>query len=224
MERVPLFALDEKARGIVYCRMKEDVRRVAEELNCSMYYADSSIEEEKAEVLSGWMRGDSRLMAATTAFTEGINYRYVRVVFYIRAPESAIEFVQGVGRGGRDGRGCLCCVILPKGWTFRIRGRNGELLDEDAMTMEWFLDSPRCRVLSLSLFLDGKAQYCDDLKHACDQCARKGLVGEEEARAEAGVYVRRCAEEHDVGMQVGEELDAGALQLRAYKREQEGRH
>jgi superfamily II DNA helicase RecQ len=162
-------------------------------------------------------------MAATTAFTEGVDYRYIRVVFYIRALESAIKFVQGVGRGGRDGRGCLCCVILPKGWTFRIRGRNSELLDEDAITIERFLNSPRYRVLSLSLFLDGKAQYYNDIKHACDQCARKGLVGDEEVRVEAGAYVRRCAEEHNVGMQVGEELDAGAAQLRTYKREQEAR-
>jgi superfamily II DNA helicase RecQ len=93
MERVPLFALAEEARGIVYCRTKEEVRRVAEELNCFMYHVDSGIEEEKAEVLSGWMRGDSRIMAATTAFIEGVDYRYVRVVFYIRAPESAIEFM-----------------------------------------------------------------------------------------------------------------------------------
>jgi len=223
MERVPLFVGDEKARAIVYCRTKEEVRRVAEELSCSMYYADSGTEEEKAEVLSGWMRGNSRIIAATTAFTEGIDYRYVRVVFYIGAPESAIEFVQGVGRRGRDGRGCLCCVILPNGWTFRIRGRNGELLDEDAMTIEWFLNSPRCRVLSLSLFLNGKAQYCDEIEYACDRCTRKGLVGEDEARAEVGAYVSRCTDEHNVGIQIGEELDAGAQQLQAYKREQEER-
>jgi len=37
-----------------------------------------------------------------------------------------------VGRGGRDGYGCLAAVFLPQGWRAKTRAGTGELLSEDA--------------------------------------------------------------------------------------------
>ena len=119
LEAIWLCTTDERARGIFYCRTKDGVRRVGRELDCSVYYADSGTEEEKAEVIEGWMRGDSKLMVATTAFTEGVDHRYVRIIIYIGPPESVIEFVQGVGCGDRDGQAVY--VV----WYFREGGNRG---------------------------------------------------------------------------------------------------
>jgi superfamily II DNA helicase RecQ len=223
MEVVELFATDEHARGVIYCRTKVDVDNVADEMDCLRYYSDYATEEEKADVLQSWMDGNSRLVVATTAFTEGIDYHSVRLVCYIGPPESAVEFVQGVGRAGRDGGGGVCFVVVSKGWKSRVRGRNGELMPEDAIAMERFLDGPRCRVQPLGLFLDGVAQYCDKFEHACDLCTFDGMVGEDEMEEETEAYQRRCNAENAIGIQAGEEREAGVERLRAHKMEQEER-
>jgi superfamily II DNA helicase RecQ len=86
IEMVESFTTDEKARGIIYCRTKAQVCMVAEALGCLQYYSDAGTEEEKGEVLQGWMRGDSKLVVATTALTEGVDYASVRIVCYIGPP------------------------------------------------------------------------------------------------------------------------------------------
>jgi superfamily II DNA helicase RecQ len=217
------FAADEKARGIVYCKTKAQVCMVADELDCLRYYSDAGTEEEKSEVLQSWIQGDSKLVVATTALTEGIDYSYVRIVCYIGPPESATEFIQGTGRAGRDGEGGTCFVVLPKGWRSSARGRNGELLPEDAMAMERFLDGPRCRVLPLAMFQDGVAQYCDQSGYLCDMCTSQGFVEDGRMGEETEKYRARCVKENGVGVQIGEARDTGVERLRAYRIEQEER-
>lgn len=181
--RVPWFKDEMAARAIVYCRTKDVARAVAEALGCPSYCADSGTDEDKADILSSWIEGDHRVIAATSAFVEGIDYPCVRIVFHIQAPDTAVEFAQGVGRAGRDGRDGgygLSCVLLPKGWKSVAREANGELLDTNGRTMQQFLDYPRCRVLALSMFLDGRAAFCEPDTTACDRCEALGLVGQME--------------------------------------------
>jgi len=115
-----------KARAIVCCQARPDVAEAPKRLNGSCYYSDSGIKEEKEEAMESWMRGDVRVLVATSAFAEGVDYPQVRLIFHIHPRDSAIEFVQGVGRGGRDGKGAISCVFLSAGWKPKIRASSGE--------------------------------------------------------------------------------------------------
>ncbi|KAF1980547.1 hypothetical protein K402DRAFT_426145 [Aulographum hederae CBS 113979] len=48
--------------------------------------------------------------------------------------------------------------------------------------MQRFLDQPRCRMIPLSVFLDGQAQSCKNETTSCDQCQELGLLSSSEAR------------------------------------------
>ena len=180
MLRAAPFAEEPEARAIAYTRTKAQADEVARRLVCPVYYSDSGTEEEKAEVLEGWLQGKARILAATSAFGAGIDYGRVRAVFHVGELDGAIDFAQEVGRGGRDGRGSVSLVFLPKGWKAKTRDVSGELLCADAMAMQRYLDAPRCRLAPLSEFLDGAAQFCDSAETACDRCVSLGLVAEKE--------------------------------------------
>jgi hypothetical protein len=178
-------------------------------------------------VLEAWLRGDgeegeeggTRIVVATSAFGAGIDYPAVRVVFHVGEPDGAVGFAQEVGRGGRDGDGSISVVVLPRGWRAKTRDASGELLSRDAMAMQRYLDSPRCRLVPLSEFLDGVVQFCDQHQEVpcCDRCRELGLLSQDEAGDLVHESGRRQQEE-GAGEEIGGE---GVLMLRAFERTEE---
>jgi len=208
-----------KARAIVYCQARADVVEAGKLLNGLCYYSDSGTKEEKDEAMEAWMRGDVRVIVATSAFAEGVDYPQVRLVFHINPRNSAIEFVQGVGRGGRDGQGAISCVFLSTGWRPKIRTSSGELMCPDVAAMQRYLDSPRCRLLVLRTYLDGVAQFCEDKNTACDRCILLGLVRGEARESEEKEYRRTGG----TVLEIGEDLDKGAQLVMEQQMEGEAR-
>ncbi|KAF1982998.1 hypothetical protein K402DRAFT_180401 [Aulographum hederae CBS 113979] len=171
-----------RLRALVYVRTRSQADKLAVELGCSRYYSDSGTEEEKAEVLTKWIHGDFKILVATSALA-GVDYRHVRTVFHVGEPGGgAIDFAQDVGRAGRDGEGGLSVVFLPAAWQAGYSKEDGELLPENSKAMQRFLDQPRCRMIPLSVFLDGQAQSCKNEMTSCDQCQELGLLSSSEAR------------------------------------------
>jgi superfamily II DNA helicase RecQ len=121
------FAGQTEDRAIVYCRTKRQVEEVGAGLGCPVYYSDSGTEEEKGDVLRGWIEGKTQILVATSAFGAGIDYGHVRMVFHAGESSGAIDFAQEVGRGGRDGEGSFSRVILPSGWKAKSRDIHEEL-------------------------------------------------------------------------------------------------
>ncbi|KAK3063160.1 hypothetical protein LTS18_002588, partial [Coniosporium uncinatum] len=174
-----------RTRALVYVRKRSQADVLAEALGYSTYYSDSGTEEEKAEVLTRWVKGESQLLVATSALAR-VDYPHVRVAFHVGEPGGgAIDYAQDVGRVGRDG----------------YREEEGELLPENVRAIQRFLDSPRCRMVPLSQFLDREAQSCRNEATACDRCKELGLLLEGgrlvESEAEAGSEVE--TEERGIG-------------------------
>jgi hypothetical protein len=186
------FANEADARAIIYTRSKDQADEIGEKLQCPVYHSESGSEEEKAEVLGGWIDGDCRLLAATTAFGAGIDYPSVRAVIHIDIPHGAIDFVQEVGRAGRDGSGGVSCVLVPENWRRQAQYQYGEYSPANIQTMLQFLDGTRCRLLPLSGYLDGVVQSCKSIDVACDQCFQLGLLPAE--KIESGVYLHKKEE------------------------------
>ena len=165
-----------QARALVFVRTRAQADVVAEYLGCSKYYSDSGTEEEKAAVLTQWIEGKPAILVATSALA-GVDYRHVRAVFHIGEPSGgAIDFAQDIGRAGRDGQGGLSVTFLPTKWQAQYNTDAGALLPRSVKAMQRYLDTPRCRMIPLSQYLDGEAQSCQNTVTACDRCTSLGLL------------------------------------------------
>jgi len=100
--------LDTDGKGIVYCNSRPKATEIAERLRAAhgdvvaFYHAGMGL-EERASVERLFREGAVRLVAATSAFGEGIDLPDVRDVFLYHLNFNFTEFNQQAGRAGRDG-------------------------------------------------------------------------------------------------------------------------
>jgi superfamily II DNA helicase RecQ len=149
------FTGEPAARAIVYYLTRAEAESVAQALGCLCYHAGSGTVGGKAALLHSWISAGAappphRVLAATSAFLEGIDYAQVRLVFHVGAPDSCLAFAQAIGRGGRDSGAYSSYIFLASDWRGHGREATGELLDSDAAAMDRYLDQPRCRLAVLS--------------------------------------------------------------------------
>ncbi len=97
-----------KQVGLIYVRTRRDSENIAfwlEELGypTASYHAGLGATERR-EVETSWLSGKILFVVCTCAFGMGINKSDVRWIIHFHAPHLISEYVQEIGRGGRDGK------------------------------------------------------------------------------------------------------------------------
>lgn len=145
--------------GIVYCTTQKETDNLAERLRDELYKVElqRDLEPEQAEVIKNrvrsyharmtrqernaiqlaFLQGDCTLMVATVAFGMGINKKDIRFIAHFGPPPTLEEYVQEVGRAGRDAFWADCLLIHSDadwvGWRKRLaRGEGNAVADETA--------------------------------------------------------------------------------------------
>jgi single-stranded-DNA-specific exonuclease len=100
--------IDPHGKAIVYCNSRDQATRLAEGLrrvlgNIAAFYHAGLPSADRANVEALFRAGDVRIIAATSAFGEGIDLPDVRDVFLYHLNFDVTEFNQQAGRVGRDG-------------------------------------------------------------------------------------------------------------------------
>jgi ATP-dependent DNA helicase RecQ len=111
-----------KQSGLVYVRSRRESEELAKwfgSLNYSSvaYHAGlNALQRRKIE--TSWIEGKTQFVVCTCAFGMGINKPDVRWVVHFQAPQYLSEYIQEVGRGGRDGLAteALTLVSETTGW------------------------------------------------------------------------------------------------------------
>lgn len=161
--------------GIVYCRARSKTEEISawlrdQGVSAACYHANlSNAERERAH--QEFAQGQIQVLVATTAYGMGIDLEHVRFVVHFDLPISIENYVQEIGRAGRDGRSANALLFyglqdILQTWQFVQLENSGE---EDFWALVALLESLHCRSKELARLFDGKAvEPCGQ----CDRCRR----------------------------------------------------
>ena len=86
------------------------------------YHSRIKPERRKKELLFDFLQGKRKIMISTSAFSMGIDVSDIELVVHFNAPINMTDYIQQIGRAGRDGRKAHCVLFYD---------RNG---DDDAIS------------------------------------------------------------------------------------------
>ncbi len=161
----------EKARIIVYCQTIDMMLEIAEELGCPMYTGDQGVmsEEDKEDAVQRWLGASgSSVLVATSAFSVGFDYPYVRWVLHAGAPRRMSDLAQESGRAGRDGMPSESIIIISDTWQPYSAGRWPNDADEESMLL--YLTGQYCCRAVMSQYLDGREDWRWCMKDEDELC------------------------------------------------------
>jgi len=130
---------NQQTSGLVYVRTRRDSEDLARWLTQFGYstvsYHAGLGAEERREVEAKWLSGKIPFVVCTSAFGMGINKPDVRWVIHFQAPLLLSEYVQEIGRAGRDGKPAEALTLISE--------PTGFLNPEDKQRQRFFEDKLR---------------------------------------------------------------------------------
>ncbi|WP_017306384.1 RecQ family ATP-dependent DNA helicase [Spirulina subsalsa] len=125
--------------GLVYVRSRQDSETLSQWFTAQGYptlsYHGGYGAQERREIEQQWLGGKVPIVVCTSAFGMGINKPDVRWVVHFSPPLLLTEYLQEVGRGGRDGKMSYTLTL--------VSDRTGWLNPEDQQRDRFFHNNLR---------------------------------------------------------------------------------
>ncbi|MGP6146219.1 RecQ family ATP-dependent DNA helicase [Jeotgalibaca sp. A122] len=105
--------------GVIYFSSKPRAEEVCQllkqrtHLRIDTYHADRTTEDRQI-VQRQFLNGELDVICATSAFGMGINKENIRFVIHYHMPNSVEEYLQEIGRAGRDGKQSIATLLYSK--------------------------------------------------------------------------------------------------------------
>jgi ATP-dependent DNA helicase RecQ len=106
----------QRQSGLVYVRSRQESQTLATWFKSLGYavaaYHAGLATNARRNIEAGWISGKIQFVICTSAFGMGIDKPNVRFVVHYHAPELLAEYVQEVGRAGRDGKPSQALTLI----------------------------------------------------------------------------------------------------------------
>jgi ATP-dependent DNA helicase RecQ len=101
--------------GIVYSTVIKDLELLRDALRAlgvpSLIYHGKLPDKERREMQDAFMAADDQVVLATSAFGMGVDKADIRFVINAQVPGNLEDWMQAIGRGGRDGLNTWCELV-----------------------------------------------------------------------------------------------------------------
>lgn len=189
--RLKLRGLSDKI--LIFCPTISSIVEMGDAIGCPVYY--SSL-KGKEEVLQDFLQEDSlysRVLVSSSALEEGLDYSSIRLVVYKDSSYSFLSFLQGSGRGGRDGKKSTSMFFHSKG---EEEDRASDSLGRS--TLRKYLREGVCKRRVIASFLDDSfIDKCSREEEPCSCCLSRQQTFSSTISAvkSSSMYVERNREE-----------------------------
>lgn len=135
-----VLALGEGAT-IIYCATRKKVEEVYQYLNeyyAVGYYHGGLTANERSSLQQQFQTNQLQILIATNAFGMGIDKSDIRFVIHYDLPDSIENYIQEIGRAGRDGQESYA-MLLYQSFDEKIHHFFQEKLHEEIDQLQWLL-------------------------------------------------------------------------------------
>ena len=135
------------------------------------YHSRVKPERHKKELLFDFLQGKRKIMIATSAFSMGIDVADIELVVHFNAPINMTDYIQQIGRAGRDGRKAHCVLFYDQ---------NG---DDDAISNS-FIKKAKKQSPKVAKVIKAKLRQVHNFIHSdsCMVCDILKYQGQHEAK------------------------------------------
>lgn len=146
------------------------------------YHAQMQPESQKHSMERDFLQGNRKIMVATSAFGMGIDIPDIELCIHFNTPISMVDYIQQIGRGGRDGTTRTHCVLfydhngddekIVHSLIKKAAKRSVQTVDfmkRNYSDIDAFVDSDRCMVQEILVY---QGQKEDKTCKCCTNCAK----------------------------------------------------
>ena len=146
------------------------------------YHSRVKPERRKKQLLFDFLQGKRKIMIATSAFSMGIDVADIELVVHFNAPISMTDYIQQIGRAGRDERKAHCVLFYDQNGddegivhSFIRKAEKSSRKSVNQLKEQWkqvqkFICSNNCMTCDI---LDYQGQHETKTCKKCTICAQK---------------------------------------------------
>ena len=169
--------LDGTARGIIFARTKDVGKALQKQLpHIGLITGDIKEGEIRNRILDSWKGTEGGgWIIGTSSLIQGVDYPDVRFVVFLETPWGLVDFVQGAGRGGRNGEVCRV-VVFHTGKDLPVKTSQDFGCVREMN--QWAKNGEECLRMKISQCMDGSTITCRTLEGAalCHVCQPDSLL------------------------------------------------